>query len=291
MKILVIGGSGFLGSHVSDQLTLSGHDVTILDRMLSKWVTNDQKMIIGDITNGSSLIDLLKDFDIVYNYAGISDLNEALDKPLETAQINIIGNLNILNACKINKVKRYIYASTIYVHSREGGFYRCSKHASEQYIEEYHNTYGLDFTILRFGSLYGPRSDKHNGLWRIVKNAIEHSKISYTGDPDAMRAYIHVIDAAIASVKILDDSYKNQHLVLTGQETMKVLDLMKMIAEILNISHEVQFIDDKQSGHYIRTPYSYQTKLGLKFTQQVYVDLGQGLLELIDEIKQIKNHK
>ena len=68
---------------------------------------------------------------------------------------------------------RYIYASTVYVYSRDGGFYRCSKQAAEHYVEEYQRSYGLDYTILRYGSLYGPRSDHRNGLYRIVKNALE----------------------------------------------------------------------------------------------------------------------
>ena len=287
MKTLVIGGGGFLGSHVCDVLTKNGHDVTIFDKNSSKWATPTQKMIIGDILNEDKINEAVNGNEIIYNFAGISDLNEALNKPLDTAKINILGNINILEAARKNNIKRYVYASSVYVHSREGGFYRCSKHASEQYIEEYQKTYGLNYTIIRFGSLYGPRSDLHNGLWRIVKNAIQNKKITYEGNSEAMRAYIHVIDAAIASVEILNDNFINQHLVFTGQELMKVNDLLKMLAEILDISNDVEFIENKQNGHYIRTPYAYNTKLGKKFIPTTHIDLGQGLLELIDEISKI----
>ena len=77
--------------------------------------------------------------------------------------------------------------------------------------------YGLDYTVLRYGTLYGPRSDHHNGLWRIVKHALETGKLSYGGSPEAMREYIHVEDAARASVAALGEEFRNQHVVLTGQ--------------------------------------------------------------------------
>jgi len=160
-----------------------------------------------------------------------------------------------------------------------------SKHASEQYVEEYQRRYGLDYTVLRYGSLYGPRSDQHNGLWRIVKKALETGIVSYEGSPEAMREYIHVADAARASVIALGDEFRNQHVVLTGQEPMRVVDLLKMLAEILGMPQSVDFIKTKHAGHYIRTPYAYQTSLGRKYVSSLHVDLGQGLLELIGEIK------
>ena len=192
----------------------------------------------------------------------------------------------MLEACHAHRVKRFIYASTVYVHSREGGFYRCSKQASEAYIEEYQKIYGLDYTILRYGSLYGPRADETNGLYRIVKSALDHSTVSYEGDVDAMREYIHVEDAARASIDVLNDEFVNESVVLTGQEPMRVIDMLKMLAEILGLSADsVEFSKDKYAGHYVRTPYAYQPKLGRKYVLPIHVDLGQGLLQLIEEVQ------
>ena len=284
-KVLLIGGSGFLGSHVADALSDAGYDVHILDISQSIWLRKDQKMIIGDILDHELVDRVVANCYAVYNFAAIADLNEAINRPLDTIKINILGNGNILEACVRNKVKRFIYASTVYVNSREGGFYRCSKQASEQYIEEYSKMYGLDYTILRYGSLYGPRSDHHNGLWRIVKNAIDTRKISYQGNSESMREYIHIEDAARASVAALGEEFCNQHVVLTGQEPMRVIDLLKMLGEILGIKDAVEFIETEYAGHYIRTPYAYQPKLGRKYVPPMHVDLGQGILQLINEIK------
>lgn len=290
-KIVVIGGSGFLGSHVADSLSDAGYEVTIFDQISSKWKRADQEMITGDILDTDLLNRTISDSYAVYNFAAIADLDEALSKPFETVRINILGNVNILEVCRLNNVKRYMYASTVYVHSREGGFYRCSKHASEQYVEQYQQSYGLNYTILRYGSLYGPRADEHNGLWRVLNKAIKSGRVSYEGSPEAMRQYIHVVDAARASVVALSDEFCNEHIVLTGQEPMRVIDLLKMLAEILGVSQEIEFVDNTQVGHYIRTPYAYQSKIGRKYIPPLHIDLGQGLLEMITNMKNenIKN--
>lgn len=283
-KVCVFGGSGFLGSHVSDQLSQAGFAVTVFDCVASPWLKPEQKMVVADILDEDAVNSAVAGCEAVYNFAAIADLDEALDRSLETVRVNILGNAVVLEACRLHSVKRYVYASTVYVHSREGGFYRCSKHAAEQFVEEYQRRYGLDFTILRYGSLYGPRSDQHNGLWRIVRKALETGRITYQGSPEAMREYIHVQDAARASVVALDDEFRNQHVVLTGQEPMRVMDLLKMLAEILGISQAVEFVETDHAGHYVRTPYAYQTRLGRKYVPPLHVDLGQGLLELIGEL-------
>lgn len=285
-NVCVIGGSGFLGSHVADALSAAGHRVRIYDRNASPWLRDDQEMVVGDLLDAERLQSAVADSDIVYNFAALADLNQALDKPIETVRINVLGNAQVLEACRIHGIKRFVYASTVYVYSREGGFYRCSKQAAEHYVEEYQRVYGLDYTILRYGSLYGPRADQSNGLYRIVKNALETGKLRYEGSPETLREYIHVEDAAQASVTALGDKFMNQSVVLTGQEPMRVLDLLEMLAEILGLTNAIEFDGREQVGHYVRTPYAYQSKLGRKYVLPMHVDLGQGLLQLVSEIEE-----
>lgn len=232
-RILVLGGAGFLGSHVADALSKTGYAVRIFDCVESPYRHSDQEMMLGDLLDHKALDLAVQGCFAVYNFAAIADLNEALKKPLSTIQINILGHVEALEACRRHEISRYIYASSVYVSSREGGFYRCSKQAAENYLEEYHKTYNLDYTILRYGSLYGPRSDISNGLFRIVRSALETNRVYYEGSPEALREYIHVEDAARASVVALDDEFCNETVVLTGQESMRVMDLLKMLGEIL----------------------------------------------------------
>jgi len=290
MNILVLGGSGFVGSHTCDELTRMGHSVTIYDRVKSPWLSKNQKMIVGDVTDEASIFDAVKGIDVVYNFSGLSDLNEALSKPLETVRMNILGNIIALEACRSQEVMRYIYASTIYVYSRKGGFYRCSKQSAELYVEEYNQQYGLNYTILRYGSLYGPRSDARNGLWRIIKKALETGQICYDGDPESMREFIHVEDAAKASVKVMDEQFCNQKIVLTGQDPMKIIDLLNMLAEIFGLPQKSIKFSNENENHYVRTPYAYEPKIGLKYIPPLHVDLGQGLLQMINIIKHSNNN-
>jgi len=284
-KAVVVGGSGFIGSHVADHLTQAGYQITIYDKTYSKYLRKEQDMVVGDVQDSDKLHQVIAGAGVVYNFAALADLNQAIKEPIKTININILGNLNVMEACHKYGVKRFIYASTVYVHSREGGFYRCSKQASEAYVEEYQRIYGLDYTILRYGSLYGPRADESNGLYRIVKSALESGIVRYEGDVDAMREYIHVDDAARASIEAINDEFRNESVVLTGQEPMKVIDMLKMLSEILGLPTEsVEFVEDQYAGHYVRTPYSYQPKLGRKYIPPMHVDLGQGLLQVINGI-------
>ena len=286
LKACVIGGSGFLGSHVCDHLTGAGYAVSILDRVVSPWMHSDQQMLVGDLLDETMLDESIAGCDVVYNFAAIADLDRALATPIDTARVNVLGNVLVLDACRRHNVRRLVYASTVYVYSRDGGFYRCSKQAAEQYVEEYQRAYGLDYTILRYGSLYGPRSDNRNGLFRIVQDAVVKGVIRYEGSPEAMREYIHVDDAARVSVAALGPEFCNVSVVLTGQEAMRVSDLLQMLAEILGVTAPVEFVEAHYEGHYVRTPYAYQPKLGRKYVPPLHVDLGQGLLQLIAVIRE-----
>jgi UDP-glucose 4-epimerase len=284
-KVCVIGGAGFLGSHVADELTEAGWTVCVYDQKPSPWLKAGQHMVVGDLLDARALEAVIAGCEAVYNYAAIADLNYSLNKPIETVQVNVLGTVMALEACRRQGVGRFVFASTVYVYSREGGFYRCSKQASEHFVEEYQRACGLDFTILRYGSLYGPRSDETNGLHRIVRDALMRGVISYAGNPESIREYIHVEDAARASVVALGPEFRNESVVLTGHQPMRVVDMLKMIAEILGVPDAVDFRDEEYAGHYVRTPYAYQPKLGRKYAPPLHVDLGQGLLQLIDEVR------
>ena len=177
MKIVVLGGSGFLGSHLCDLLSSRGHDVNIFDVKKSKYKKKNQKMYIGSILSRKKLSLAIKGCDFVYHFAALADLDVAETKPLETAKINIVGTINALIVSKKYGVKRFIFASSIYANTEEGGFYGSSKKAAEDYIERFHATFGLNYTILRFGSLYGSRSDEFNGLNVIINSGLKNKKL------------------------------------------------------------------------------------------------------------------
>lgn len=291
LTIMVTGGSGFLGSHIADALTEAGHKVIIFDLKCSDYIRKSQKMLIGDVLNVKELTRAMKGVDIVFHLAALADVDVAHNNPFETMKINVLGTTNVLEAARINKVKRVMFASTIYVYSRTGSFYRVSKHSCELLFEAYHERYGLNYTILRFGTLYGTRANDSNSVFRYLKEALLTEKIKFKGTGKEVREYIHVLDAAQICVKILDDEYKGQTLILTGHHRMRLIELLDMINEILNNKIKTSIEPEKSKSHYTQTPYSYIPRAGKKIVMNTYCDLGQSLVEILDEINSDKNQK
>jgi len=284
MQVTVFGGSGFLGSHVCDVLSEKGYRVRVFDMKPSPYLKEFEEFIQGDILDHEGVLRAVEGSQYVYNFAGIADLDDATTKPIETVKQNIEGTVNILEACRKVGAQRFIYASTVYVYSEKGGFYRCSKQAAEIYIEEFQRRYGIDYTILRYGTLYGPRADERNSIFRYLKEALTQKRITVYGNGEELREYIHVRDAAELTVKILAPEYKNRHLIITGHHPIKLKDLMETIKEILDNSIEVIYKPGENPAHYTVTPYSYTPKIGKKLTTDCYSDLGQGLIECLSEI-------
>ena len=285
-NVIVFGGSGFLGSHVADNLSEHGYNVTLFDIQPSPYIRPDQTMIMGDILNSDKVNNALKNQNVVFHFAGLSDLDKATDQPLEVVNQNILGTINLLNGAVKNNIQRFVFASTIYVYSRLGGFYRCSKQATELFIEEFKNCYGLDYTVLRYGSLYGTRADDSNGIKNYLLQGLRDGKITFPGTGDEMREYINVKDAARLTAEILSPEYKNEHIVVTGHHPMKTLDMLEMIKEMLKKDIIFEFSIKPNDYHYSITPYSFIPKVGSKLVSNLYVDMGQGFLECLQELSQ-----
>jgi UDP-glucose 4-epimerase len=281
MKALVFGGSGFLGSHVADALSDSGYAVTVFDRVKSPYLRPDQAMVVGDILDEVLVKRVIVGADVVYNFAGIADIDQAAAQPVEVVKRNILGNTLILEACRIAVVKRFVFASSLYVYGKSGSFYRSTKLACELLIENYNEIYGLPYTILRYGSLYGPRAGDTNAISRFIKQALEEGKIIRHGDGEELREYVHVLDAAKGSVAVLSDEFKNQNVILTGQQQIRIRDLLTMINEILGNRVKIKYIPATESYHYEITPYAFTPRVGKRLVQNTYLDLGQGVLDII----------
>ena len=193
-KILIFGGSGFLASHLFDELNKKKYEVKIFDYKRSPYLRKNKKIIIGDIMNSSKVLKACKNVDVVYHFAAVADLKEANRDHLKAINTNIFGTVNILEAAIKSKVKKIIFASSIYARSQQGGFYSTTKLASEMIIERYCEKYPIKFVILRFGSLYGSRSNDFNPIGNFIIQAIKYKKIVRFSDGKEIRNYIHVND-------------------------------------------------------------------------------------------------
>lgn len=285
-KVVVFGGAGFLGNYVVSELVNRGYNVLAADLKKPEY-NPDVDYIECDIMDADAVNNAISaDVDFVFNLAGFSELDKAHLDPKMTVNLNVIGNINILNACVQRKVSRVVYASSAYAVSEKGSFYGISKLSSEKIIEEYANNYDLDYTILRYGSVYCERNFSNNYIFELVKTAIETGQINHGGDGEEVREYIHAGDAARLSVDVIeDDKFKNQHLILTGMEKMKRIELFNMIQEVLGEKLEIKLQKNGYHNHYRFTPYSFQATMSKKLVSNPFIDIGQGILECINEIK------
>jgi UDP-glucose 4-epimerase len=282
-RVLVTGSAGFLGSHVADAFSDAGHEVTLFDIRPSRFKRPDQREIVGDLLDEDAIDGAVAGHDLVFHMAALADLNDAKGRPVDTVRLNILGTVGLLEAMRRHGVRHLLFSSTVYVYSREGSFYRCSKQACEAYIEEYQRRFGIDYTILRYGSLYGPRADANNGVYRFLRQAMRQGRIVHPGGPGDLREYIHVQDAARLSVDAAGPEYLNSHLVITGTAACKVGDLFTMFGEMLGHEIDVDYRHET-SGHYAVTPYAFTPRVGRKLTANPHVDLGQGLLQMMEQI-------
>ncbi|HIP12816.1 MAG TPA: NAD(P)-dependent oxidoreductase [Arcobacter sp.] len=285
-KVVVFGGNGFIGSYVVEKLLSEGYEVVSADLSSSAYV--DEKYFQQcDILDSNKVNELVKDSDIVYNFAGFANLDDAIANPIKALELNVMGNLNILEACKHNKIKRFVYASSAYAMSDKGSFYGISKLTSEKLTEEYYKKFGLEFTIVRYGSVYGDRDYHNNYIYNLLKSTVKTSEINHSGDGEEIREYIHAVDVAKLACQIIEsDEFINEHIILTGVERMQRKELFYMIKEILGKDIKISLNDDGYHNHYKITPYSFIPTRSKKLVANPYIDMGQGLLDCLKDIEE-----
>jgi len=283
--IAVLGGSGFIGSHVVDKLDEIGFSVKILDRKINAKQKEKYQVFESDILDRHALDECISGAKYVFNFAGIADIKEASAEPLKTIEKNIMGSTYAIEASLNAKVKKYLYASTMYVYSDRGGFYRTTKQASEDIICSYNEKYGIEYVMLRYGTIYGPGAQNWNSMKKYVEQILYDGKVDYIGNGEEIREYIHVNDAAQLSIDALSNNYSNCRLNITGSQVLKSVDMLRMIGEITGKKVEINFIkNDPYHNHYTSTPYRYSSKRAKKIIPKDFIDIGHGIMEIIQDI-------
>ncbi|PCJ21377.1 MAG: UDP-glucose 4-epimerase [Candidatus Cloacimonadota bacterium] len=293
-KALIIGGSGFIGSYVCDELFNQGYEVHIADLNKSSFSKSKYYFHYLDILKIDQIDQIMKShhFVVVYNFAGFAQVGISHNFAKTTLELNIMGNLNILDSIVKFKQGLYIYASSAYAASDKGSFYGISKYTSEKVIAEYNKLHNLNFVIIRYGSLYGERAKQDNGIYRLLEAAITNNLIQHSGTGEETREYIHALDAAKLSVDVVDKKHlHNEHLILTGVERFKYKDLLAMIQEIFDYKIDIEYLDQEIKGHYKVTPYTYRPTTAKKLVANPFIDLGQGIVDCIYHMEKVLKDK
>ena len=285
-KVVVFGGNGFIGSYVIEELLERNYEVVSADLHTSPYV-DDRYFQQCDILDAQKVNEVVKGAHIVYNFAGFANLDDAIENPVKALELNVMGNLNILEACKNNHIKRFVYASSAYAMSDKGSFYGISKLTSEKLTEEYYKKFGLEFTIVRYGSVYGERDYHNNYIYNLLKTSLQTHEINHSGDGEEIREYIHAADVAKLAVDIIEsEAFVNEHLILTGVERIQRKELFEMINEILGGKLKIKLNGDGYHNHYKTTPYSFHPTRSKKLVANPYIDMGQGLLDCLKDIEE-----
>ncbi len=290
-EIIFFGGSGFVGSYFVRKLLYNKYKVNIYDLNKPNFKHKNLKYIKGNILDENKVFETIKKNSYVFNFAGWSDLETASNHEQEVKKLNLDANNKILKICKKKNVKRFVYASTLYVFSKYGGIYKESKKKAEKLIE----ASKVPYTNLRFGSLYGIGSKPGNAIFDILQMAIKKKKITYWGRGDEVRQYIHARDAAKVCDQIFFEKFKNKSLLITGLEDIRMRDLLNTVKEMFDNKIEIEFDYNKRTdAHYKNTPFTIDGKdkekpiIGEKLLFESYTDIGQGIYELANYLIKIR---
>ena len=257
MKCLVTGGAGFIGSHIADILIKKGEEVSIIDNLSTGKIKNLNKKAIfykEDIRNKKAIEKMFEKekLDYVFHTAAQINVRESVENPVKDASINILGTLNLLEACRKCNVKKFIFSSTggaIYGDNvkiptietekqQPTNPYGIAKLADENYLYFYKKVYGIDYVSLRYSNVYGPRQNYKGeaGVVAIFINKILNNKQSViNGSGKQTRDYVYVRDVARANLLAL--KLNGIFNVSTGKET-SVNELFKMLKKIMRINVE-----------------------------------------------------
>lgn len=290
MRLLITGGCGFLGSHIADEATRRGHEALVYDQSSSPWLDEGQSQIIGDIRDAELLAKAMSGCDAVYHCAAIADLDRARQDPRTAIEVNVLGTLTVMQAAQTAGVPRLLHASSVYVYSRSGSVYRTTKQAAESLVTDLSTDLGLKTTVLRFGSLYGPRADADNAILRLTAQAVLERRIDFWGDGSEVREYIHIRDAATLALDAMAPEFAGQALHIAGRERLTTREVIDTIVETLGGGIEVSFEDRPFEGRYRLTPFSHDDGLGRRIVSTTYIDLGLGLLEQVRAVAAQKGY-
>ncbi len=246
MKVLVTGGSGFIGSHVVDKLRDKGVDVRVFDGNRPTYRT-DVEHYQGNLLDMTSLSFALGGIDAVYHLAAVADVKDVFNDPHGAEAVNVRGTINVLEAMRRAGVKRIVYGSTTWVYSdadpatvdettplqAPSHLYSATKLAGEYYCQSYSKLYGVEATVLRYGIPYGPRARDGAVVPIFVRKALNGEPLTIAGDGSQFRKFVYVEDLAEGNALGLMPIAKNKIYNLDGTEKITIKQIAETVQKII----------------------------------------------------------
>lgn len=298
MRILVTGGAGFIGSHITDALIHAGHDVHVIDDLSGgrKEQVNPKATFHQLDIRDKSIGDLWQtyQYEVMYHLAAQMDVRKSVADPRFDADINIGGLLNLMESGRNHGLKKVVFSSTggaIYgeperVPQDESHTlqplspYGITKLCSEKYLHFYKESYGIEYVALRYGNVYGPRQNPHGeaGVVAIFcERMLDSKQPTIYGDGLQTRDYVFVTDVVAANLKALEFSGSDIFNVGTGVET-NVVELFRTLRDAIAPAMTEQYAAGK-AGEQKRSVLDFtKSKSVLGWMPQVEVTQGLTLV-------------
>ena len=299
MRILVTGGAGFIGSHVVDGFRAKGHEVAVVDNLSAGNRANLDpaiKLYENDIRD-ESLEDVFKDFqpEIVDHHAAQSNVPASVADPVYDASVNVLGGLNLLRLSAKHGVKKFVYISSggaMYGEPDPGQLpvkesapvqplspYGASKQALEAWLGVYKRTFGLDYTVLRYANIYGPRQGiREEGAVVAVfaTRMAADQPLTIDGNGQQTRDFVYVADCVSANIAAIERGSGQSVNIGTGRET-SVREIFEALAEVAGYTHQPNY-GPPRKGDVVRIvldPSLAQRELGWQASVQLYDGLAR----------------
>ncbi len=296
MKVVVTGGSGFIGSHVVDALADAGHEVTVVDHRV-KPHRADVAFEDVDLLDLSSVIAATREADHIFHLAAVSNVNHAFKYPVYSTSLNVMGTTNILEAARINGSKRVHLASTVWVYNGApddieatedvpfflngaGHIYTSTKMACEMLCHNYGELYQLPFTVLRYGIPYGPRMREELLIPVFLKKALKGEPLTIAGKGDQFRAFLYAEDLARAHVLAMKDEAANQTYNLEGRRPITVLEVAEGIKKLVGPQVSIEFVPARAGDFGGKEITAEKARRELAWEPRV--DFEEGLKQTVD---------
>lgn len=263
MRVLVTGGAGFIGSHIVDKLVERGDRVVVVDNLcFGKRENLNSKAVLYevDILDKDKIEEVFdkEKPEIVIHCAAQVMLRKSLENPLYDARTNILGTLNVLEACRKFGVGKVVYTSTGGARVGEPEYlpvdekhplnpcspYGISKHSAEHYVWMYNKLYGLDYFIFCFGNVYGPRDVVESGrlIPVFIDKMLKGERPRVFGDGKQTRDFIHVLDLVDFIVDSLDKKSESKLFHLANGEEVSVNEVFNILKEIMGFCLDADYV-------------------------------------------------
>lgn len=229
-KAVVTGGAGFIGSHLVDELFQRGYQVTVVDNLIASTrerVPEAATFFRVDVRDAAALLGACDGANVIFHLAALPRVEDSIQRPVETHEVNVTGTLNVLTAAKALGVKRIVLASSAAVYGNTQAAmltedlpasptspYGLHKYASEQYLSLFSSLYGLSTISLRFFNVYGPRLDPDGPyalvVGRFLKLRKEGKPLTIVGDGKQTRDFVHVRDVVRGLISAAESPHLDQ---------------------------------------------------------------------------------